>query len=279
MGTLLMNEDSKFSKEEFLKKIQEGDNTLLVVGAIMLLIPVLAIFFLTGGVGGSKKVSREAMRGRVQRKNVFNFGTKNEKGGYTSAPRSGSSSPSSGWFTARTPEQQVADELAEAMKEIEKNQREISVPSNLEGHAREMYVAEHNYNLRMANGCIESGNFALAEEYLKKALEEAQNNVFLRTYALGSLCALYESKGDRKKMEEAYKLYIESVSDLPEEYGGGDLKSIARNAYQAMKSLSKDADQSKVASGIANDSVLRKSGMSGGVDAREVFKDFPVKYE
>lgn len=273
-----MNEDSKFSKEEFLKRLQEGDNTLLVVGTVMILIPIMAIFFLTGGSEGSKNLSREAMRGRVQRKNVFNFGTKNEKGGYTAAPRSGSSSPSSGWFTARTPEQQVADELSSAFQSVEKSMENIEAPSDIPYEAQLMYEAEHNYDLCKARGEMQHGNYAEAAKYLGKILDSGNDNPFLKAYTYSALCSVYEALGDKKKLEQAIKDYIESIKHLPEGYGG-DLQRSVRDLYKCLQAVSEYADPGKVSEAVSNDRDLLSTGLTSGVNLKEAYRNFPVKYE
>ena len=46
----MSDENEKFSVESFLKKVQEGDKTLLIIGAIVMIIPMVALFFLTGSL-------------------------------------------------------------------------------------------------------------------------------------------------------------------------------------------------------------------------------------
>ena len=274
----MSDEKNSFSKEEILKKIQEGDNTLLVIGFIALIIPVIALFFLTGT--SDKKTTQQRLRNMVQRKNVFNFGTKKDKNGTMSAPRSGSESSSS-WFDTRTPEQKIRDELHEAEQLLEKTMANYVPETNLEGSAKDMYIAENNYFLCTANGAIEEGNFDKAIEYLNKALEEAEykKNVFLKAYVLGAFCNLYEKMGDSKNCEEAYKLFIEAVAKLPPEYGGGDLRTSARNAYQSLQALGRSADQGKISSFISSDINLGNINLPSNTNMMNVFKDFPIKYE
>ena len=263
-------------KESFLKKVQEGDSTLLIVGAIIMIIPLVALLLLTSGKA-DKKAAQQKLKSLTQRKNVFNFGTKTEDGKKT-APKSGMPSKTSNWFGG-TPEQRAQNELQAAAKVIEKRAKEVHVPLHLTGDARKQYIAENNYNLCMANGALEAGRYDEAESYLKEALDEANDNDFLRVYALGSLCALYERTGDKKKMEQAYKMYFDAVSKLPPGMGGMDLKSIVRDAYQGLLVLGKHASESDLSEALSKEPIVKSGKLPPNVNIREVYKDFPIKYE
>lgn len=271
-------EEQENKLDQFVKRLEKADYSLLVIGFVLLIIPVVALYFLAGGSEGGKKMSQQRMRNMVQRKNVFNFGSKSEKGGAPSAPRSGSSG-SSGWFTsAKTEEQTIQDELSQAMNDVERSLMEVQVPPDLYGDARDMYVAEHNYYLCMANGAMEDGDADKALEYIQKALDDARDNVFLTAYALASLCSLYEQLGDKKALEDAYKKFAEAVGKLPKEFGGGDLKSIMRNQYQNLQAL-KDADASKISEALSADKLIKSGAISGSPNIKNVYADFPIKYK
>ena len=269
--------ENKFTKEEFLKKVQEGDSTLLIVGAVIMIIPLIALLFLTTGKT-DKKMTQQKLKSLTQRKNVFNFGTKTDNG-KKSAPKSGMPSKSSNWFGGGTPEQRVNDELHSVEKVLEKRAAIIEVPSYLTGDARKQYIAEMNYNLCMGNGALEAGRYDEAEEYIKKAIDEAKDNEFLNLYALGSLCALYERTGDKRKLEEAYKLYIEAVSKIPPEHGGMDLKSSVRDVYQGLAAIGKHASEADLTNALANDPLVQSGQLPPNINIREVYKNFPIKYE
>jgi hypothetical protein len=74
-----MSGENNFSKESFLKKVQEGDSTLLIVGAIIMIVPLIALLTLTSAKT-DKKAAQQKLKSLTQRKNVFNFGTKSEGG-------------------------------------------------------------------------------------------------------------------------------------------------------------------------------------------------------
>ncbi len=271
-----MSGENNFSKESFLKKIQEGDSTLLIVGAIIMIVPLIALLTLTSAKT-DKKAAQQKLKTLTQRKNVFNFGTKTEDG-KKSGPKSGMPSSSSNWFGG-TPEQKIQNELQAVTRVMEKRAQEIHVPLHLTGDARKQYIAENNYNLCMANGALEEGRYDEAEEFIKKALDEANDNDFLKVYALGSLCALYERTGDKKKMEQAYKMYFDAVSKLPPGYGGMDLKSIVRDAYQGLLVLGKHASESDLQDALAKEPLVKSGKVPPNINIREVYKDFTIKYE
>jgi tetratricopeptide (TPR) repeat protein len=270
-----MSGENDFSKENFLKKIQEGDSTLLIVGAILMVIPLIVLLLLTSGKSDNKGANQR-LKNLTQRKNVFNFATKDDKEGPKAAPST--LSRSSNWFGAKTEEQQISDELHEAMKVVEQSLKEVKAPSFLQGDAKKQYEAEHNFFLCQANGALEERRYADAEKFVEQAIEDARGNVFLIAYAYGTLCAIYEETGDKKKLEEAYKKYFAAVKNIPEEYGGGDLESHARNAYMALKSLNQ-IDMSKAAEEIANNPLVRAGVVPSNVNIKDVYKDLPVKFE
>ena len=273
----MSNEKEDFSLESILKKVQDGDTTLLIVAAILVIIPAIFLFFLVGDKT-DKKMTQQKFRSMTQRRNVFNFTSKTEDG-KTSAPKSSLPSASSNWFGGDTPEQRAQFELEEAARVLEKQAYEIEVPIELQGDARKQYLAENNYNLRLANSALDSDNFEEAEKYINKALEEAKDNDFLTLYALGSLCALFERTGDKKKLEEAYKLYIEAVSKIPPEYGGMDLKKSVRDVYQGLLVLGKHANDSEITEALSKEPLFQSGEVPSNINIRDVYKNFPIKYE
>lgn len=272
----MSNENKGFSLEEILKKIQEGDMTLLIAAAIVMVIPVVILIFLTSSTPDKSK-AQEKLRTLTQRKNVFNFGTKTDDG-KKSGPKSGMPSSSSNWFGG-TPEQRISDELQAVAKSFESKAHQIDVPIELVGEARDQYLAEKNYNLCMANAALEEGRLDEVEELVKKALEEAKENNFLKVYALGTLCALYERTGDKKKLEEAYKLYIDAVTKIPPEYGGMDLKRAVRDTYQGLLVIGKHATESEIFEALSKEPLVKSGNLPQNVNIREVYKDFPIKYD
>lgn len=273
----MSEEENNFTVDNFLKKIQEGDNTILIVGIIALIIPLVALFFLTGGSKSSKGLNNQKIRSMTQRKNVFNFGVKKDNNSKSSS-RSNMPSSSSNWFGSRTPEQQVRDEIQSAYKAVERSMAEVRAPSHFDPVTKQNYEAEHNYNLCMAYGAIQHGKYDEAEEYLIKALNDSKDNPFLQAYAYSALCSVYESTGDKVKLEKAIRSYIDAVGNMPNGYGG-DLKRSVRDMYQCLMTLGEYADPAKVSEALSDSSLSHSGQIPSNVNIKEVYKSFPVKYD
>ncbi len=269
-----MAEDQQIKK--LLKKIDAGDIKVLAIGVVLLIIPVLVLLFFSAG--DNKRISQEKMKTMAVRKNIFNFG-KTQSG----APvRATGGKIGSGWLSSESPEKKVEAEIEEAMKLIKRSRRTERFPPGTNELQKQAYRAEHFPALVEGRGELERGNFALAETLLNSAFEDARDNIFQQVYAIGALCELYELTGDKKKLEAAFKKYMELVGKLPPEYGGGDLAASVRNAYMALKQLKESADPGKVADGlseieavkmgvISKDKVMQ--GLAAGLES------FPVKFD
>ena len=269
-----MAEDKDLRK--LLKKIDMSDIRLLVIGVALLIVPAVFLFFFSGG--SAKKISQEKMKTMVARKNVFNFGSSSGSGA-SSAPSSGKTSGSS-WFSSTSPEKRVEQELEDAFKLVKRSQRSDRFPPGSTEEQRDAYKAEHNSLLLEGRG--ERGNFAEAEAMFLKAFEEANGNTFQQVYAMGALCELYELTQDRKKLEAAFKQFMELVGKLPPDYGGGDLAASVRNAYMALKQLQDSADPAKVAQGLADVEAVKQGAIQPGKVSQGLGKSlfaFPAKFE
>jgi len=272
----MMAEEKDFKK--LLKKVDMSDIRLLAAGVALLIVPVVFLIFFSGG--SSKKISQEKMKTMVARKNVFNFGTSSGSGA-SSAPSSGKTSGST-WFSSTSPEKRVEQELEDAFKLIKRSQRSDRFPPGSTEEQRDAYKAEHNQFLLEGRGELERGNFAEAEAMFLKAFEEANGNSFQQVYAMGALCELYELTQDRKKLEAAFKQFMELVGKLPPDYGGGDLAASVRNAYMALKQLQESADPAKVAQGLADVEAVKQGAIQSGKISQGLGKSlfaFPAKFE
>lgn len=262
--------------KKYLKKIDMSDIRVLVAGVVLLVVPVLFLIFFAGG--SSKKLSQEKMKTMVARKNVFNFGAQPGSTG-SSAPRSGKAT---GWFESASPEKKIENELEEAFKLVKRSQRSERFPPGANEEQKSAYRAEHNPMLTEGRGELERGNFALAETLFLKAFDEAGGNVFQQVYAMGALLELYELTNDQKKLEAAFKQYMELVGKLPPDYGGGDLAASVRNAYLALKQLKDSADPAKVAQGLGDVEAIKQGALPQGKVSQGLSKSlysFPAKFD
>lgn len=262
--------------KSYLKKIDASDIRVLVTGVVLLIIPAIFILFFSGG--SSHKISQEKMKTMVSRKNVFNFGG-NQPG--SSAPASGKS-VGTGWFESSSPEKKVELELEDAFKMVKRSQRSERFPPSATEDQKQAYRAEQCPMLTEGRGELERGNFAQAEVLFQKALDDAGGNVFQQVYAAGALCELYEITQDQKKLEAAFKQFMELVSKMPADCGGGDLAASVRNAYLALKQLKEGADPAKVAQGLGDVEAIKLGALPKGKVSQGLTKSlytFPAKFD
>lgn len=243
--------------KELLEKVKNGDKKLLIISAILMFIPLIALIIIIGG-SSDKYETQQRLRSTGSRKSSFNIVSKTDSI-RSPAQKISTGKSSSSWFSSTTPEQQTRYELEQAQDTITRSLQNIEAPYDLGEVQKMMYLAEHNYNLSLAHGAIEISNYDYAEECLMKALNEARDNYFLIAYVYGDLCNIYEAKGDSVKLEEAMKKYAEAVGNIPPEYGGGDLMSIMKNTSQSLNWLSDSADKSKVLE-IINKQIAESDG-------------------
>jgi hypothetical protein len=176
----------------------------------------------------------------------------------------------------------MESELEEAFKLVKRSQRSERFPPGTNEDQKQAYRAEHHPMLVEGRGELERGNFAMAETLLIKAFEEAGGNVFQQVYAIGALCELYELTRDQKKLEAAFKQFMELVGKLPPDCGGGDLAASVRNAYMALKQLQDGADPAKVAQGLADVEAIKQGAIPSGKVSQGLGKSlfsFPAKFD
>lgn len=269
--------------KELIKKLDFGDVRVLGAGILLLLLPIIFLAFLSGS--GGKKRAVVIDQGRLEqmaaRKNVFNFGLKQAE----SAIKTNKETVKTGsgtWFSKKTPEQAIADELRYAMQIIERSKPDYRFPSDFTSAQKQAYLAEHNESLTSGRGALEMGNYSEAERLLKAAYEEGTGNPFLMAYAMGELCSLYEKIGDLKALEGAFKLYMEAIGKMPEGFGGGNLGAAVRNAFMSLKTLRESVASGRASSYVAQDQItssmpILPSDIEPGII--KTLKTFPAKFD
>jgi tetratricopeptide (TPR) repeat protein len=265
---------------DYVKKIDFSDIRVLVVGLILLLVPVLFIFYLSSG-SEKGELSRQKIKSMARRKNIFNYSKKKiEKKAGSAGKTSGKTGSS--WFSSESPEKKVQRELEQAFKTVQRSRRSVTFPPGTTHTQRQAYNAETNPLICRGNGALENGNLSEAAQMFERALDESRDNVFQKVFALGGLMSVYEAKNDRESYEKAFEQYMHWVGQLPPGYGGGDLRYAVKNAYMALKHLQESADPAKVSQAIAKiktpgESILPESEMKKGLS--EALKVFPAKFD
>lgn len=262
-----------------VKKIDLSDLKVLGIGVVLLIIPVIVLFMLSGP-GKNRKMSAERMRSMVNRKRIFNFNQPAQPGLKPSAAPAGKKG-GTGWF-ADTPEKQVQIELEEAFRLVQRSRRSERFSPGMSQNQKQAYRAETNPLICNGNGALEQGDLHGAEKYYEQAFEESGDNVYQKVHALGGLCEVYSRMGDQEKADAAFKLFMEWVAKMPPEMGGGDLRDVVRNAYKSLKELKNSADPGKVTEQISKEELARRAQISQTEVSRGLSKalvTFPAKFD
>jgi hypothetical protein len=273
-----MIDEKKLKK--LIEKLDFGDWRMLGIGILLLFLPLAFIGIIANTRGGGIETDMDPSRldQMVKRKNVFNFGKKQTD----KATQRNKASSGSSWVSQKTPDQLVQDELQAAMGLVERSRVEYDFPRDFTETQKQAYMAEHNPSLCNARGALERRDYSEAERLIKQALDESLTNPFLRVYALGELCALYEKTHNLKGLEAAFKLYMEAVGQIPEGYGGGDLSRLVKDTYMSMKYLKETIDQGQASQHLSKDELAKELGFSASdlsVGLQHTLDTFPVKFD
>ncbi len=278
INTLLERTMSERRVQDYIKKIDFSDMKVLLVGVVLLIIPLIVLYLVTGS-GRSRKMSVHRMKTMVNRKKIFNFAQSGKKSGGLSSQAGVKASKS--WLS-QDPEKKVVRELEDAFKVVQRSTRRERFPPGTNKYKKQAYRAEHHPLITEATGKLEYGHLAEAEGLFAQAFEQAGNNVFQKVYALGGLCEVYSRQNNQQKYEQAFKLFTEWVAKLPPEAGGGDLSGAVRDAYMALKELKNSADPNKVGVELDKVDIIRAGQLSKSKVSRGLSKSllvFPVKYD
>lgn len=267
--------------KDYIKKVDFGDVRVLLVGIVLLIVPLLFLYSISGS-GKSRKFSQQRMKTMVNRKSIFNFSGGKKAPMASAGNRKADTKASTGWFESDTPEKKVQRELESAFKVVQRSRRSERFLSGMSSEQKSAYRAEHNPFMTEGNGELENGNLARAELLFQQAYDEANGNIFQKVYALGGLCEVYSKMGNQKKYEQAFRLFMEMVGQMPKNAGGGDLKALVRNAYMTLKQLKDSADPGKVSQELGKVDLVKNGKIQGSSVSRGLSKAlavFPAKFD
>ncbi|MGM0601045.1 MAG: hypothetical protein ACQETH_14645 [Candidatus Rifleibacteriota bacterium] len=264
---------------DYLKKVDFSDIRVLVVGLVLLLVPVLFIFYLSGDTEKGE-LSRQKIKSMARRKNIFNYSKKKKAKKTSSVGKSGDSS--SGWFSSESPEKKVQRELEQAFKVIKRSKRSVSFPPGTTRVQKESYLAETNQLICEGNGALENRNLPEAQKLFERAFDEARDNAFQKVYALGGLLEVYSQMKDERKYEETFQKYMDWVGKLPRDVVGGDLRESVRNAYMTLKALQDHRGRQEISERLRNSELVKEgyikpTEVPGGLAT--TLAEFPAKFE
>jgi hypothetical protein len=220
--------------KEFFNEVDLSDARLMMVGLILLLLPLIYLYWLSSGPQTSKRTRSYSTN--VSRQSAFNL-TPSKKPLLTSPGTRKSS------FSVSPRSDKIDAELDKAWAKIQALPRARRIPSDVPPETRMMIEAEDNEILSEGNQMLDSGNFAEAEKVFITAVKNAQGNQFVELYAWGGLMEAYQMTGNIVKFREAFSNYVRMAQQLRHVYG--PLADNIARAQQMFEQLAK-ADPIKV---------------------------------
>ncbi|MBF0407041.1 MAG: hypothetical protein HQM10_06795 [Candidatus Riflebacteria bacterium] len=256
--------------EETLKRIDSGDVKMLFIGLVLLLVPVVFFILYILNQGPKSFGTDSAQRQLMRRNSVFNFSPQVTSSTGSTAKPTSKPAPDSDFFPSP---KEINRELEAAMKKLEQTEPiKINIPG-LPEEKRLSLEADLNPNYRRGCAMLETNNLAESEQAFIRALESANNNVFLQVYSLGGLMEVYSRQGNKKDFEEVFERYMNAVATLP---GGlaADLPLVMKNTVALLKQF-KDLDLSKVDPALLAPLNIDKNRMQEA--AHQSLENFPEK--
>ncbi|PKL46505.1 MAG: hypothetical protein CVV42_16180 [Candidatus Riflebacteria bacterium HGW-Riflebacteria-2] len=214
--------------KESLGKIDISDTKFLVAGIVLLLIPILYLYF------HARVVDKQPVTTRIGladpgRQSAFNL---------TSTSRPGAAGRSKSVAPAVNPvEMTIEAELERAWSKVQALPRRLSLPPDIPKETRQMIEVEDDPMIAEANSLFDEGNLDAAEKAYAKALSNSNNNHFKELHAWGGLMEVYLITGDKEKFREAFKNYALSAQKLSKVYG--PLADDVSRAYEMFEQISR----------------------------------------
>ena len=219
-----MSDDLK----DTLEKFDFSDIRFMLVGLILLLIPILYLFFFSG-ITDKQAVTTRISFADPGKQSAFSI-TSTAK---VAAPeRMKSVAPA-----VQPRENTIEEELDRAWSRVQSVPRKYSLPPDLPKETREMIEIEDDPMLAEANALFDEGNMAAAEKAYTSALSSSDNNHFKELHAWGGLMEVYQLTGNKEKFKEAFKNYALTAQKLYKVYG--PLADDVSRAYEMFEQVSR----------------------------------------
>ncbi len=214
--------------KDSLSKIDISDTKFLVSGIVLLLIPILYLFF------HAKVADKQAVTTRIGladpgKQSAFNL---------TSAARTPAAERARSVAPAVNPQEMTIEaELNRAWSKVQSVPRRLSLPPDIPKETRQMIEVEDDPMIAEANSLFDQGDMAAAEKAYTKVLGSSNSNHFKELHAWGGLMEVYLIKGDKEKFREAFKNYALSAQKLSQVYG--PLADDVSRAYEMFEQISR----------------------------------------
>ncbi len=266
-------------------KIDVSDIKFLILGIVLLIVPILIIFYVSSGSKRGGAINSAKSRLGMNKK-AFSF-TRVQKASYGQKPKNvaGGSFSSSGSSGRRGPSK-PDDEWKAAVDRIMK--AKAYIPPQVQALPKEQrwyYEAEMNKDIRMANVYLAQGNLAQAKKLCKELLKSEPDNVVLRLMASGNLCEIYEREGDTNSLRKEFYRYLDLITKLKiDGFKVDNLKvgimSISKLALKGKQMTSDPRISANIASSLKQSNLSGKISESEAVDnSLKLFRSFPAVEE
>lgn len=215
------------NSNDSVSRIDISDTRFLVTGIILLLIPILYLFFHARS-GDKQTVTTRISLADPGKQSAFNL---------TSTSRTAAAERARSVAPAVNPhETTVEAELERAWSKVQSVPRRLNLPPDIPKETRQMLEVEDDPLLSEANSLFDQGDMAAAEKAYTKALGNSNNNHFKELHAWGGLMEVYLITGDKEKFREAFKNYALSAQKLSKVYG--PLADDVSRAYEMFAQIS-----------------------------------------
>lgn len=215
--------------KNLIKKIDLADMKILVIGLILLIIPVLFLFYSMSRT--SQKDLLTSSRDRLgMNRAAFSF--KRTASQHPAAGKTGSAGKGQ---ASRLPPDQ---EWNQAFERISKAKAYIPPQiAALPPSERKYYEAEMNTQMRSANALISQGRLDEARAICDEILKTETENEFLRFMASGNLCTIHDKNGDIQALRKEFMRYLDLLESL--KIKGFEAKNV-KAGYIAMNKMLMD---------------------------------------
>lgn len=236
--------------KEFFAEVDLSDSRLILFGLILLLIPLMYLYWLSSPSQSTKPGGRYSTS--LSRQSAFNL-TPGKKP-LLSTPQARKST-----FSISPRSEKIDSELDKAWAKIQAAPRIRHIPSDVPPETRMMIEAEDNEILSEGNQALDSGDFAAAEKVFTKAVKSAPGNPFVELYAWGGLMEAYQMTGNIVKFREAFGNYVRMAQQLKHVYG--PLADNIARAQQMFEQLAQ-ADPAKIREYLLKYNLTNKSNIT-----------------
>ncbi|HOY66224.1 MAG TPA: hypothetical protein PLP29_04995 [Candidatus Ozemobacteraceae bacterium] len=196
----------------YYDRIDLSDVRWFFIGCILLLVPILYLFFSTVQTPDEQEFSSHAIESRTSAFDILPS---------RSTSSSAGTGPVIGGVMAHIEQKQsgVEKDLDRAWAAIQSAPRDRRYPQEMAPEAIQMSEVAENPELIEGNASLDQGNLSEAERFYKSALSQAQDNAFLEVEALGGLMEVYKRQGNVAEFVKAFRNYALAAQKLRNVYG------------------------------------------------------------